>query len=369
VAIHCAVDLRLIHHRAVRRVRAGAGVEDAVRRLARSAPLGRGGAKSTTSEPRRRGRHCGFRAFHSFEQQGRRMNDTMQAFHADPAIKQEFLDRLHVHAEAGAILNRASVWNDGKGGPVACMVHDTDLAVWQQRTGIPKAVGSALDIVASYLAEPEQAARFVLEWVEAVEVGQDLRTVAPALLEWLLADGEHGIHRLVEHESPRRMISRVADLHRRAAADDTPDEAEWRATRAVAMAATDACENNVEKSIAATAEAAAWNPATSATVVSDTVRAWVNLFGPRTPPLVGRGATLNQEIKAWIEQLKADAEKAGLAAPNISERDLCVTHPAAVALKRMQMEQIKQARRQDRQRLAEVLLALTWQSAAASIGV
>jgi hypothetical protein len=103
--------------------------------------------------------------------------------------------------------------------------------------------------------------------------------------------------------------------------------------------------------------------------VSDTVRAWVNLFVRRAPALMGRGATLNQEIKDWIEQLKADAEKAGLPAPNISERDLCATHPAVVALKQLRMDEIRRAQRQDRQRLAEVLLALTWQSAAASIGV
>jgi hypothetical protein len=247
------------------------------------------------------------------------------------------------------------------------MVHDTDLSVWQQRTGIPKAVGSALDTVASYLAEPEQAARFVLEWVEAVEVGQDLGGVAPALIEWLMSDSEHGLHRCADDEAVRRMISRVADLHRRAATGDAPPEAEWKAARAAAMAATDACENPLEKSIAAAAEAAAWNPATSATAVSDTVRAWVNLFPWRVPVLVGQGATLDREIKAWIGQLKAAAEKAGLPAPNISERDLCMTHPAAVALKRSQMDEIRRAQREDRRRLAEVLLAMTWQSAAPSI--
>jgi hypothetical protein len=296
-----------------------------------------------------------------------RMEHAMQAFHADPALKQELLTRLQAHAEAGEILNRANVWHDGKGGPVACMVHDTDLSVWQQRTGIPKAVGSALDTVASYLAEPEQAARFVLEWVEAVEVGQDLGGVAPALIEWLMSDSEHGLHRFADDEGVRRMISRVADLHRRAATGDAPPEAEWKAARVAAMAATDACENPLEKSIAAAAEAAAWNPATSATVVSDTVRAWVNLFPRRMPGLVGRGATVDREIKAWIGQLKADAEKAGIPAPNISERDLCMTHPAVVALKRSQMDEIRRAQREDRRRLAEVLLAMTWQSAAPSI--
>jgi hypothetical protein len=297
------------------------------------------------------------------------MTDSMQAFHGEPGLKQDFLDRLQAHAQAGEILNRVHVWDNGRGSPVACMIHDTDLAVWQERTGIPKAVGCALDVVASYLAEPEQVARFVLEWVEAVEVGQDLRGLAPALIEWLLSDGEHGICRSAVDGTLRRTVGGVADLHRRAAVGGEPPEAEWRAARVAAMAVTDVCANSVERSIAAAAEAAAWNPATSATVVSDVVRAWAMLFGLRVPELSGRGAVLDREIKEWLARLEAEAEKAGLPPPNISEHDLCATHPAVVALRRLQTAEAGQARQEDLQRLAKVMLALTWQSAAASIGV
>jgi hypothetical protein len=301
-----------------------------------------------------------------------RMEHEMRAFHADPALKQEILTQLKTHAQAGEILNRAHVWNDGKGGPVACMIHDTDLAMWQERTGTPKAVGSALDLAASYLDGPDQAAAFAIEWVDAVEVGQDLRGVAPALLAWLLSDGEHGILRFAEPEAVRQAIDRVTDLHRRAAAGDVPPEAEWRAARAAAMAATDACENALQKSLAAAGEAAAWNPATSTAAVSDTIRAWTSLFPRRVPGLVGRGAMLDSEIREWVAKLKADAEQAGLPAPNVSEHDLCVAHPAVVALKRSQIDEIKRAQRDDRHRLAEILLKVTWQSttwqsAAASI--
>jgi hypothetical protein len=296
-----------------------------------------------------------------------RISDTMRAFHADPAIRLELLTRLEAHAQAGEIVNRANFWQDGKGGPVACLVHDTSLVVWQERTGIPRAVGNALDMVASNLDGPERAARFALEWLEAVAVGQDLRSVAPALIDWLLTDSEHGVLRFAEGEALRQTISRVAELHRRVAAGDAPPEAEWRAARTAAIAATDAGGNAGEKLIAAAAEAAAWNPATSATVVSDTVGVWAKLFSRRAPQSAGRGWALNQEIKAWLAQLTADAEKAGLPAPNISERDLCEKHPAAVALKRIQSDEIKRALREDRQRLAQALLTMTRRSAAAQV--
>jgi hypothetical protein len=289
------------------------------------------------------------------------------AFHADPALKREMLARLKTHALRGEVINAANVWKDGKGGPVSCMVHDTDFAVWQERTGIPKAVGAALDVVASYMDGPDQAADFAAEWVEAVEVGQDLRGVAPALLAWLLSDSEHGILRSVERDAARLTIGAVADLHRRTAVGDVPPEAEWRAARVAAMAATDAVESSFQKAIAAAGEAAAWNPETSAAVVSDAVRAWDSLLSLRVPDLMGRGAIVDREIKEWLARLRAAAEKDGLPAPNMSEHDLCVTHPAAVALRRAYTEQVRQAQREDRRRLAEALLTMTVRSASPAI--
>jgi hypothetical protein len=291
----------------------------------------------------------------------------MQAFHNDPMVKTQLLDRLKRCAETGAILNAAHVWKDGKGSPVACMVDAADLALWQQRTGIPKAVGSALDTAASVLDTPEQAARFTLEWVEAVPVGQDLAGLAPALLDWFLTDEQYGLQRSAKAESVLGMIARVAGLHRRAACGDPPAESEWRAARIAAMAVTDGCANTEDKHVAACLEAAAWDTLTTIAAIPDTARVWNVLFPSRTPGVTGRGAVIDREIKAWLAQLAADAEKAGLPAPNISEADLCRTHPAAVALKRLHMAEIKLVVLEDRRRMADALLALTRRLAAAAL--
>src|SRR5450756_39182 len=177
-----------------------------------------------------------------------RQDETMQTFHNDPAIKQEFLSRLSSHSAAGGILNAANVWKDGKGSPAACMVGAIDLALWQQRTGMPKSVGIALDVAASLLEAPEQAARFTLDWVEAVPVGEDLASIGPALLDWFLTDDRHGLQSHAKEAGVRAMIAHVAGLHRRAAGGEPPAEYEWRAARTAAMAVTDECAN--EKAIA-----------------------------------------------------------------------------------------------------------------------
>jgi hypothetical protein len=292
-------------------------------------------------------------------------SDVVQAFHNDPALKQEFISRLSGHAQAGELLNAASSWKDGKGSPVACMVHDTNLIVWQGQTGIPKAVGNALDTAAALFDRPAKAAQFTLEWMEAIAVGQDLCGVAPGLIIWLLSDAEHGLRRWTMEARVGEAIDRVVGLHRRAASGNVPDESEWQQVRAAAMAATDGCEG-VENAIAACTEAAAWNTASASTAVSDTVRVWTNLVAVRRQGQFGRSFALDGEIKAWIAQLADDANRAGRPAPNISEQDLCQNHPAVVALKRLQTEQAGKYLREDKELVPGVLLALTRKCAGAA---
>src|ERR1700676_3782364 len=91
----------------------------------------------------------------------------MQAFHNDPALKSQLVDRLKTYAGAGAIINAENVWKDGKGSPLGCVVQDAGLALWPERTGMPKAFGAALDAVAKNLGSPENAGRFAVEWLDA----------------------------------------------------------------------------------------------------------------------------------------------------------------------------------------------------------
>jgi hypothetical protein len=66
----------------------------------------------------------------------------MRAFHSDPAVKSQLVDRLKAYAEAGAIINAENVWKDGKGSPSGCVLHDAGLASRPERTGMPKAVNT-----------------------------------------------------------------------------------------------------------------------------------------------------------------------------------------------------------------------------------
>jgi hypothetical protein len=281
----------------------------------------------------------------------------MQAFHNDPAVKSELVDRLKAYAEAGAIINAENVWKDGKGSPSGCVVHDAGLALWPERTGMPKAFGAAIDAVAKDLGSPENAGRFAVEWFDAVPVGEDMGGVAHALTGWLLTDGEHGILRLATTEAVREIVRRVAELHRRGVAGQLPTAAEWGAARAAAMAASDACEKGTEKLVMATAEAAAWNPATAATVISDTLRAW-SLLGPARGGAARKAHAeqMSRDIQPRNAERAGEAEKAGLPKPAVDMKEV---GKAVFAV-------IMRAAQADHERVAKALLDLTRRSAARS---
>jgi hypothetical protein len=274
----------------------------------------------------------------------------VQAFHNDPAVKSQLVDRLKAYAEAGAIINAENLWKDGKGSPMGCVVNDTGLALWPERTGMPKAFGAAIDAVAKNLGSPENAGRFAVEWLDAVPVGEDMGGVAHALIGWLLTDGEQGVLRLATTEAVREMVRRVAELHRRGAAGQAPTAAEWGAARAAAMAVSDTYEKGIEKLVMATVEAAAWNPATAATVISDTLRAWSLLGSARGG--AGRkehAEQMSRELQTRNAQAAADAEKAGLPKPDI---DMVEVRNAVFAV-------MMRAAQADHERVAKALLDLT----------
>jgi hypothetical protein len=274
----------------------------------------------------------------------------MQAFHNDAAVKSRLVDRLKADAEAGAIINAENVWKGGKGSPSGCVVQGEGLTLWPERTGLPKALGAALDALAKHLGSPENAGRFTVEWLDAVPVGEDMAGVAHGLIGWLLKDAEYGILRLATTDAVQETVRRIADLHRCGAAGEVATAAEWGAARAAAMAVSDACEKGTEKRVAATAEAAAWNPAAASTVISDTLQAW-SLLG------VARGGAARQadaeqmsrELNARHARAEAEAAKAGLPKPAVDKREVA---GAVYAV-------IMRALQADHQRVANVLLDLT----------
>jgi hypothetical protein len=251
----------------------------------------------------------------------------MQSFHNDPAIKAAIQHRLQAHIAAGEIQNVPTHWKDGSGSPAACMVDDPSLPIWQQRLGIPKALGSLVDTVAASLGTAERAAQFAQDWLEAVPIGRDLHEVSHAVLLWLLTDPERGVVRHATRDVERRIIDRVAVLHRRGRSGDQPEAAGWREVRIAAMAATDSAATEMQKAVGGIVEAAAWDPATTGMVLSDTARSWIEIDAQAAPEKIWTEE--DRAIQARLNSLFADAKASGLSSDKIDVFKLLAQHHPA----------------------------------------
>jgi len=242
----------------------------------------------------------------------------MQSFHNDPTLKAEIAQRLKAHAEAGEIVGAPTHWKDGKGSPAACMIDDRSLVHWQQRLGIPKAIGSLVDTVAMYAVTPEGAGKFGQEWLAAAPVGRDLRSAANALLIWILSDPAQGVVHYASSDIERSMIDRIADLHRQGRAGEGPAAATWRAAREAAMAATDGLASEMAKAVGRAVEAAAWDPATTATVLSDTARSWIAVHSQSAVASFGWTEDDDRAMHARLKGLFDAAKESGAAPETIN---------------------------------------------------
>jgi len=98
------------------------------------------------------------------------------AFYGDPELKEFLFSRLEQQALKGLVqASPHPFWLEGKGTLAAAMVHNADIEVFERISGIPAAVGHALDFVQASSPETIRALS------QALTVGTDLSRV-PALV-------------------------------------------------------------------------------------------------------------------------------------------------------------------------------------------
>jgi len=107
----------------------------------------------------------------------------MFAFHNQPAVKAEYLDRVKAHYKADEIIH-GIYWQNGKGCAVGCTIHSDDHALYETELGIPMALARLEDTIFEGLTNG-QAKEWPLKFLKAIKIGADLSTVQWKFLHWL----------------------------------------------------------------------------------------------------------------------------------------------------------------------------------------
>lgn len=191
------------------------------------------------------------------------------AFHDDPALKAQALDRLCRHIAAGSFVYFPA-WEDGRANVIGAVVEADDTPAYAERLGYPLALAETLPMFVNGFRPQAEAARFAEAWLERTPVGADLTTIVSQLILDLLANAE--LATLTErYPGVEQGRQAIMALHRRAIDGDEPDRKTWKVARLAAVSATDAvAEGTLERRAAQVVEAAAW-PGTMRTVLRDTL--------------------------------------------------------------------------------------------------
>lgn len=191
------------------------------------------------------------------------------AFHGDPAVKAQALERLRSHIAGGSFVYFPA-WEDGKANVIGAVVEADDTPAYADRLGYPLALADALPMFVNGFRPQTEAERFAIAWLDRTPVGADLTRVVSQLVLDLL--GNESLATLTaRHPDVEQTRQAIMALHRRAIAGDEVDRKTWKAARMAAVGATDTLdEGSLDRRAGQVVEGAAW-PSTMRTVLRDTL--------------------------------------------------------------------------------------------------
>jgi hypothetical protein len=198
----------------------------------------------------------------------------MQAFHNDAALKDQLLERVRRHIEAGNLARQDLSWDDktGKGSVIGASVRAADAQRYETELGIPAGLAMLHDLLIASLyvievGDDTTSARLSAEakampvtWIDSVPVGADLSLTASRfaarLLERLVSSPP------LKGARPSAAVAatalKIASLHSRTCAGDAPTAEEWKRARQESLAATDAAKEDSDQILPFVAETLAW---------------------------------------------------------------------------------------------------------------
>ena len=181
-------------------------------------------------------------------------------------------------------------WQDGKGGPAACAVHDPDPAVFEQALGIARGV---LPLVEGLFRdgwsgaprsgpepspESEEIGRTLpVAWLDTLAPGADTSEVPVRMIVWMLTDPQSGSVAAATDNGVRNHLRAIASAHLASLDGDPPSALAWSALRRQAVEMTDGLPPlSADAKAATTMESAAWPGDRRGSVALDTYMAFMN---------------------------------------------------------------------------------------------
>ena len=125
----------------------------------------------------------------------------MLAFHNDPAVREQYLNRVAAHASADELLQGYGYWRGGKGCAVGCTIHGSTHKSYETELGIPEEIAYLEDWLFERLPA-EKAKEWPARVLTSIASGSDLTDIYDLWSAWNLIDPKNGVITLVADAFP-----------------------------------------------------------------------------------------------------------------------------------------------------------------------
>ncbi len=231
----------------------------------------------------------------------------MLAYHGDPALQQRTIDRLHALQQTNQWVHRPIHWNGQAGSLVGSLLQSEDLDRWEAELGLPKWLALVIDAMIAW--NPKDGLPWGIRLLQGIQPGMSMDTTGSRCLLELLAGERHGLKGLKAAAALSEAMEAVVALHRARLAGEEVSNAQWRQARRMAVAQTNAqAPGSLEASLGSCIESAAWDPTSSRTAVSDTLRGWMHLHIAAAMSAYPWNAADDDQMRVMLGALHAEAK-------------------------------------------------------------
>ncbi len=233
----------------------------------------------------------------------------MLAYHGNPQLRQQVLDRLQALVQAEKWVHRPIHWNGEAGSVVGSLLQSENLDAWEADFGLPKWLALVIDAMTA--SNPAGGVPWSLRVLQGIEPGTPMATAGSRCVLELLQGERHG---LVQQSAPAELaeaLATVTALHQARLAGQDVAPTQWRQARRAAVAATNLhAAGSLGAALGTCIEAAAWDPAQSRTAVSDTLRGWMGVKICAAMEAYPWGKAEDEQMHAMLGALHAEAKAA-----------------------------------------------------------
>jgi hypothetical protein len=135
----------------------------------------------------------------------------MISFHNDIEVKNKYVNRVKLHAEADEIV-QGTGWENGKGCAIGCTLESFDHSAYPTELGLPEWLARLEDTLFEGM-ENKEAMKFPVKFLESISVGVDLEPVKWKFCSFICSENLSIVENLdIDSDLKKQVLKAIEDV-------------------------------------------------------------------------------------------------------------------------------------------------------------